>query len=209
MKVHLPIVGKATGSSAGLIYQSYWGNTYTRSFPFSFHYPDTKKQQDCQATFFDIQRNWYPIYNQLKTHIHKNQRRNMNVFNKLSNAIYHILNPYKEKLKNRLPSNFGLDSLNRVRPVTFETSIAFKEESFTLHFNMGRPYNDISIQIEEIHVIIFDETQQTMLYAEDKLHGGFYDMVFKNTLDWKESDTLHVYLALSSYNWLGNFNKIL
>ena len=133
----------------------------------------------------------------------------MNVFNKLSSYIYRILNPYKEESKNNLPSNFGLDIHNRVRPVTLEALIGFKEDYFTLHFYMGRPYNDISIRIEEIHVIIFNETQQTMQYAEDNFHAEYYDMVFKNTLDWQESDTLHVYLALSSSNWLGNFNKIL
>lgn len=133
----------------------------------------------------------------------------MNVFNKLSSCIYRILNPYKEESKNSLPSDFGLDIHNRVRPVTLEALIAFKEDSFTLHFYMGRPHIDISIRIEEIHVIIFNETQQTMQYAEDKFHAEYYDMVFKNTLDWQESDTLHVYLALSSSNWLGNFNKIL
>ena len=209
MKVHLPIIGKATGSSAGLIYQSYWGNTYARSFPFSFHYPDTVKQQECQATFFDIQRNWAPIYNQLKNYIMKEQRRNKNPYNTLSKAIYRIFNPYHDKIKEVYPSNFGLDPQNRIRPVTTEKEISFDHDEFNLHFNMGRPYNELSVILETVNIIIFNETKQNMMYYEDKFHAGHYYIRLKNTLDWENSNKILVYLAISANTWLGNFNRIL
>ena len=80
MKLQLPWIGKAAGSSAGQILQSYWGHTYSRSFPSMFHYPNTKLQQECQAKFFDIQRIWQPIYVVIRQHIGSTQRTNLGIY---------------------------------------------------------------------------------------------------------------------------------
>lgn len=93
MKVQLPWIGKAAGSSAGTIYQSYWGHTYTRSFPALFHYPDTPAQQATQALFHDVQRFWLPIYQHLEPSIGKEQRKGINAFNVLAKCIYKVFNP--------------------------------------------------------------------------------------------------------------------
>lgn len=206
MKVQLPFLGHAAGSSAGTIYQTYRGRTYARSFPAVFHYPDTKKQQRCQASFFDIQRPWIPIYKQLSSTIGKMQRKNKNPFNTLSRMVYRIFNPYNDKKKTKIISDFGLDRLNRVRPAYHAFYLEVNGETVTLTFDMARPYVDLSVTLDTTHIIIFNITRQSMYYMKDKFKPDRNAFRFQNTLEWKPDDTLVTYCALSGIGWLGNFN---
>lgn len=208
MKVQLSWFGKAAGRSAGTIYQSYFSNTYTRTMPFSFHYPDTKKQQETQASFFDIQRNWFPIYNQIKLHIDKSQKKNKNVFNQLSKGIYKIMNPYKKIKLNTPIENFGLDPLNQNKPVVRGFRMDFKEKDIVLSFDMARPIWVRSEWIESVHIILFNRTQQTMMYQETKFQPDTNIIGFENLQRWENSDEIFTYMALSSQNYLANFNLI-
>lgn len=208
MKVQLAWFCKASGRSAGTIYQSYFGNTYTRAMPFSFHYPDTKKQQETQASFFDIQRNWFPIYNQIKLHIDMSQKKNKNVFNQLSKGIYKILNPYKKSKLDNPIENFGLDPLNQNKPVVIGFRLDFKEKDIVLYFNMARPIWVRSEWIESTHILLFNRTQQTMMYQETKFQPDTNIIGFENLQRWENSDEIFTYMALSSQNYLANFNLI-
>lgn len=208
MKVQLPWFGKAAGRSVGTIYQSYFGNTYTRAMPFSFHYPDTKKQQETQASFYDIQRNWFPIYDQIKIKIKIQQRNDKNVFNRLSKAVYKVLNPYNKKINKKPLRFFGLESKNENRPVTAKVQTDFKENIINVFFDMNRPFWNRKENISDSHLLLFNQSQQTMLYQNTKFQAGENMFSFENTLNWQESDTIYIYLALSSENYLGNFNQI-
>lgn len=208
MKVQLPWFGKAAGRSAGTIYQSYFGNTYTRAMPFSFHYPDTKRQQETQASFFDIQRNWFPIYNQIKLNVKMQQRNNKNVFNRLSQAVYKVLNTYDKKKYKEPLRFFGLETKNENRPVTARVHIDFKEKKINVFFDMNRPYWYRKENISDIHLLLFNQSQQTMLYQNNMFQAGENMITLENTLDWQETDTIYIYLALSSENYLANFNLI-
>lgn len=208
MKVHLPIVGKATGSSAGLIYQSYWGNTYTRSFPFSFHYPDTAKQQECQASFFDIQRVWIPIYKELTKNIAPMQRKNKNPFNKLTSAVYRIFNPYKRKDHKNLPQNWGLDPNNRVHANIVSPEIRVDSKAVTLSFFMKRATIEVSVSIDETLILLFNQRQQNMYFTTIPLQGDLNTVELENTNNWEIDDDICAYVALAGPNWLGNFNLL-
>lgn len=208
MKVQLTWFGKAAGRSAGTIYQSYFGNTYTRAMPFSYHYPDTKKQQETQASFFDIQRNWFPIYNQIKLNIKMQQRNDKNVFNRLSQGIYKVLNPYTKKILDKPQRFFGLEPKNENRARTAQLQVDFKEETINVYFDMQRPYWYRSEQIETSHLLLFNRTQQTMIYQQTKFQAGFNDFVFENKMHWTETDDIYIYLAIASDNYLANFNLI-
>lgn len=208
MKVHLPIVGKASGSSAGLIYQSYWGNTYTRSFPFSFHYPDTTKQQECQASFFDIQRIWIPIYKELTKNIAPMQRKNKNPFNKLTSAVYRVFNPYKRKELKNLPQNWGLDQNNRVRAKITNPEISVDSKQITLSFYMQRPIKDIDIFITDTLILLFNQRQQNMYFKTIPFQGDYNLVDIVNTNNWELDDDISVYIALACNEWLGNFNLL-
>jgi hypothetical protein len=208
MKVQLTWFGKAAGRSAGTIYQSYYGNTYTRAMPFSFHYPDTKKQQETQASFFDIQRNWFPIYNQIKLNIKMQQRYDKNVFNRLSQSTYRIMNPYAKKAYKEPQRYFGLDERNENRPTINALNVDFKEETIRVYFDMNRPYWNRSEQITNCHLLLFNRDKQTMMYQQNDFHAGLTEFVLQNTMDWQETDEILIYLAIASNNYLANFNLI-
>lgn len=206
MKVQLPWIGKAAGSSAGAIYQTYWGNTYSRSFPALFHYPDTKKQQECQASFFDIQRIWLPIYNTISTQIGKMQRKNKNPFNQLTSSIYHIFNPYKEQKLSRLPNFFGLDPKNRVRIFFSIDEMRIDATAVEMWFTWFRPYIEIDMTPTTLHFLLFNLSRTSMYYQTIPFSTDYRNIDFRNTNEWKEGDKLTLYVAISGDSWFGNFN---
>lgn len=208
MKVQLPWYGKAAGRSAGTIYQSYFGNTYTRAMPFSFHYPDTKKQQKTQASFFDIQRNWFPIYNQIKLNIKKQQRNDKNVFNMLSQSIYKVMNPYAKKVNEKPQRFFGIEPRNENRATIADLQMYFNDARININFDMQRPFWCRYEQIESSHLLVFNRTQQTMMYQQTKFQAGYNDIIFENIMHWTETDDIFIYLAIASENYLANFNLI-
>lgn len=208
MKVQLPLLGKAAGSYAGSIYQSYYGHTYVRSFPTLFHYPDTQDQQTTQAKFFDIQRIWLPVYNNMTLSIGKNQRKNKNPFNIFSKGIFKTLNPY-ENGRNFTPLRyFGLDPLNRVIPKTTYPILKYDEGILKLTFIMNRPYNLVSVRLNTTHLLALNRTRQSLYYKDATLNGGLNEFEFENTNDWHDGDQVLVYVALSADTWLGNFNLV-
>lgn len=208
MKVQLTWFGKAAGRSAGTIYQSYFGNTYTRAMPFSFHYPDTQKQQKTQASFFDIQRNWLPIYSVLQSFIDKSQRYNKNTFNVLSTNIYRVFNPYIVKAYEHLPKDFGLNSKNLLVPNISDFSLEENVQSVFLTFQNGKPIQQIDIEAEIIHILLFNKTTIEMMYKNEKITYGKIQVKLENTMYWKPQHNIVTYIALSSKQWLGNFNLI-
>lgn len=192
----------------GMVYQSYYGNTYSRSLPILFHYADTQRQQECQAVFFDLQRIWLPIYNALSHSISKQQRKNKNPFNILSQYIYQIFHPYKPQRNEKVPSNFGLDRLNRVRPTLFEPEISIKPDEIMVHFNMGRPYVGVVVTLKTTHILLFNLTRDLMLYTSVDFRAGIQDVVMANVQQWDSKDKIYWYMALSGDTWLGNFNMV-
>lgn len=208
MKVQLPVVNHASGTTGNLIFQTYRGRTYARAFPAIFHYPDTKKQQDCQASFFDIQRIWLPIYKELTKNIAPMQRKNKNPFNKLTSAVYHIFNPYQRKKYKRIPQNWGLDPDNRIHANIVSPDIRVDKEKVTLSFYMQRPTIGVSVPISETLVLLFNQRQQNMYFTTIPLQGDLNTIDFKNTNNWELTDDICAYIALAGREWLGNFNLV-
>ena len=62
MIIQSPLLGHLSGTTGNLIAQTYHGKTHIRTKPISYHYPATEDQQKTQARFYDIQRQWQPIY---------------------------------------------------------------------------------------------------------------------------------------------------
>lgn len=208
MKVQIPILNKASGRSGDTIFQSYYGNTYTRSMPLLFHYPDTPNQQATQATFFDLQRIWIPIYNQLSLSIQQMQRKNKNPFNVMSSFVYKIFHPYSNDKKERYPSNFGLDRLNRVRPYLMSANLRVEFLDITFFYDMNRPINQMGFPMTDFNVLLFNITKQSMLFMQTPIVAGEQEISFHNTNEWSAKDKIVVYGSLSCSSWLGNFNLI-
>ena len=208
MRVQNPIVGKQSGRSGQLIFQSYYGRTYARRMPFSFHYPDTPAQQKVQAIFYDIQRNWTPIYQQIKGYYNKKQRANLNAFDVLSAAVYRILNAYHRFPVGNVQTDFGLDKLNRVRPLTSNTKIEIIQSSIKLSTDIQGVSSTIEFRPAFTLFILFNQTQQTLIFTRERYQVGTYEISLTNTLKWQPTDIVLAYVALTSHHWCSNFNLL-
>lgn len=205
MKVHLPIVGKATGSSAGLIYQSYWGNTYTRSFPFSFHYPDTGKQQKCQFNFFRIQRAWWPIYNKLKFSIPKQCRRNTNIYNKLSKGLYVVFMTYSEFKEENIVEIWGLDERKTVMIEIGRMPIRIDNDKIYVGFYINGIYGKRHFSPQGYNMLLCNITQQEFYFQTNKVHAGLNEVEFLILSEWNRTDIIIAYVAFSNEEFFTNF----
>jgi hypothetical protein len=205
MKVHLPIVGKATGSSAGLIYQSYWGNTYTRSFPFSFHYPDTAKQQICQFDFFQIQRAWWPIYDRLKRSIPKQCRRNTNVYNELSNGLYKVFMTYSEKKRGNVIPIWGLDKRKTVNVDIINSAIKIDKSVVKVTTDFKVVQTKRSFSPMDCNVLLCNVNRQEFYLQVFAYETEFIDVQFFVGSEWEQTEIILAYLALSNDEFFTNF----
>lgn len=205
MKVHLPIVGKATGSSAGLIYQSYWGNTYTRSFPFSFHYPDTAKQQKCQFDFYRIQRAWWPIYNQLKESIPKQCRRNTNVYNKLSNGLYRVFMTYAPVKSENVLQVWGLDERKSVTADLEASKIIIQDQRVFVSCYLNGFYGKRKFVPSVYNMLLCNINQQEFYLKVAKLESDTIAENFVVTSEWSLSNIIVAYVAFSNDEFFTNF----
>ena len=207
MKVHVPFIGKVTGSSAGLIYQSYWGKSFARTFPALFHYPDTPSQQQAQAKFYEIQKIWNGIYADLKTYIGPSQKKNKNPYNVLSKYIYRVLNPYNKALFATTPKYFGFDPLNRVRASIGIYSFDITEEYINLTFAMNRPYIGIDVEIKDIVFLFFNRSRKDLAMSIETFDAMLNKVQIHNDNEWKNRDICILYIALAGPNYLANFNR--
>ena len=208
MKVQLPWLNKAAGRSAGTIYQSYWGATYTRSMPALFHYPATQKQQATQATFFDLQRIWIPIYNHLSQSIQRQQRKNKNPFNIMSSFIYKILQPFNSNKDYEYIKNFGLDRLNRVKPDIPRAFYTIDDLSVVVDYELKLVTNATDFVMTTTNIILFNPSRMSMYFTDIPFEEGHGHVSFKNTNEWKHGDLVLMYISLSCDSWLGNFNLV-
>ena len=206
MKVQLPWIGKASGSSAGTIYQTYWGRTYSRSFPSSFHYPDTPSQQSAQAKFYDTMRIWLPIYQSISPLIGADQRHNVNCYNLYLKSIYRLLNPFEKGSNSRPPRYFGVDDLNRVIVRMADIYFVATKVNFELHFHYSDESISIADNFQRAHFLLANRTRQSLYYRWYWYTPYTTYQGFKNTNDWQADDEIYSYVALSGSHWLGNFN---
>lgn len=205
MKVQLPWYGKAAGSSAGTIYQSYWGHTYTRSFPFIFHYPDTQKQQKTQASFFAIQRAWWAIYPQIAAFIPQSQRRNRNIYNALSKSLYNSILTYKDKKETNVRKNFGLDDRKQVKIFLDLQSVQYDGSKYGIWITLKDIVSTRKFSPKWCHYLLYNITQQEFFYQYAEYDSPDLSATFKLLTDWDRYDLVVCYLALSDENFFTNF----
>lgn len=205
MKVQLPWFGKATGSSAGTIYQSYWGNTYTRSFPFSFHYPDTEKQQQCQFDFFRIQRAWWTIYDKLKTYIPRSQRRNRNIYNTLSKGVYSAFLTYGIKANENIRPHWGIDPRNTVLPIIEVGKVSYSNLTYIIEATLQNIAGKRKFYPTNNHFLLCNITQQEMYYKIEPYSEAKISTSLFVTSEWLNTDIIIAYVAFSNDEFFTNF----
>ena len=208
MKLQLPWIGKAAGSSAGTIFQTYWGRSYSRSFPAIFHYPNTPAQQKTQAAYYDIRSSWQPIYNAFSKLGSLNQRTNKNSYNLYFRAVIQVLNPYNVEKYTMPPRYFGMDPRNRVVISVADAKISIEKNSLTLFFSRYLTKIGIHDEFNRVQFLAFNRTRQKIAYFNHFYRPEAQSLRVSVDSSWTVSDEIYVYLAFTSPNWLGNFNLV-
>lgn len=208
MKVHLPWAGKATGSSAGLIYQSYWGKTYARTFPAIFHYPDTPAQQACQAPFYEIQKAWAEPYSYIKNAAGKTQRVNHNIYNEFFKSAMQVYNPYNEPKFRKPLKNFGLDPNNRMRASMHVTLKIIVSSFIFIQWQDWKVTNNLSYTPTNRIFLLINKTQRNLHATQTLILPNITGLNIQNTQEWQQNDDILLYVAVYGEGWLGNFNLI-
>lgn len=209
MRIQSPIVGKCSGSSGNLIFQSYHGKVYVRTHPVIYHYPDTPNQKTTQSKFFAIQRQWWPIYNALKYTFTKEQRRNKNSFNILSSGIYLGASTYPQPYRKNPPHNFGLDTYNHVF-IAVESSAEYVTRSFVRFIFKNFAFkSDIRFSPLKFIAIAINVTTQSLMMISDDFNGSLAEVTFENTIGAESGQTLRLYLCLADDHFTSNFYLLL
>lgn len=205
MKVQIPILNKAAGAYANQIFQSYYGNTYVRSFPASFHYPDTPKQQQVQSAFYNIQRVWWEVYPALAANIPRSQRHNKNVFNILSQGLYKSIMTYMERVPENIQRTWGLDKRNSVTLIITFNLITNQNHFYTIKAHIDEIRSRRRFTPNRFHILFYNCTRQQFLYAYFPYKGPYIDIRMYVGDIWPGEDLIIAYLALSDTDFLTNF----
>lgn len=208
MKVQSPIVGHQRGRTGGLIFQTYFGNTYARSMPALFHYPDTRKQQATQLRFYNVLRQLQPIYREFGKTIPQAQRYDKNFYTIFAKGIYKAIQAFTPDKTTENVRWFGTDKQKQVRLSFGYVKMGVSPDSIALAFNVTYTLWRRKFTPQHIHIIVLNLTKQYITSHHELYNGSDYELRIPTTTVCKPTDQVVAYLALSNYEFLSNFTPM-
>lgn len=209
MKLQLPWLGHASGTSAGMIYQSYHGMTFMRAKPFIYHYPNTKAQQVVQAKYWTIQRQWLVIYRNARKLFPQAMPSSYNMFDILSAGIFQAAQTYPRRFRNKPARFFGQDKRETIRLSFPQSTVELNEEILKVSFAVSIQDRHRSIDPDLLHCMVINQTRQELDYCVASYERANFDLAFENLLGWQSSDGLAIYVAIQDNHFFTNFFRLL
>lgn len=209
MIIQSPLLGHLSGTTGNLIAQTYHGKTHIRTKPISYHYPATEEQQKTQARFYDIQRQWQPIYNIISPFYTASQRKGKNIFNLLSEGVYKAAETYPETTPPPAPRQFGSEkNLSLIiNPTLGKIVTTDKLIIFDGKYNITARNKKVSRKY--LLTLFFNVAQQTMMLSIEENPSQAIHIEISNTYKWQVEEKLHVYCAIVTSNIVSNFFKFI
>lgn len=205
MKVQLPWIGKATGSSAGLIYQSYWGGTYSRSFPAMFHYPDTPAQQACQALYWHIRREVGGCYEEIRYDISSYQKRIRNTYNVLFQSVRDMFLKQMADPLNAWQSTFGVDTIPAISAKIVDADNWFRPNQIIFDSRL-RSYSSKFVFVPtRCWFTLVNWTRHELWTREATLEREYLYSVYPNTTGWPQTDNVVFTACIANDHYMSNF----
>jgi hypothetical protein len=205
MKVQLPWMGKATGSSAGLIYQSYWGRTFARTFPAIFHYPNTHAQQACQAKYWHLRLEVEGCYERLRYDLSDYQKRIKNPYNQLFQSARTMFESQTADPTAPWQLYFGVDALN---------AISVDVMTYQSHITPQRVIcdalvNDVTSKFDFFPkwawICLVNWTRQELWTRKADYGQGWVQQFWPNDTGWPSTDFVVFYIGVSNNHYMSNF----
>lgn len=205
MRIQSPIAGNQSGSSAGMVFQTYRGRTFMRSKPALFHYADTPAQQATQKKFYDIQADWLPIYRTMRVFFPKVERQGLNYFNTLSKGIYQASKTYPPYSTLDPIEAFGFDIYDRCRITQGALSTIRNGRTYILRLASTTYVSTIDFVPEKVQCLMLCPDLQQLEFTTIDYSPGQLDIPFSNSRNWFPGHTLHLYIAFSNDAFFSNF----
>lgn len=205
MKVQLPWCGKATGSSAGLIYQSYWGKTYARTFPAIFHYPDTPAQQACQRKYWHSRIEAENCYKVIQGNISSYQKRIANTYNAMQKSVIDMFAPLYDDFLAPLPKSFGIDSIKAINASFKNLKSIVLPEIIILNAELSSLDSKFIFRPNKCFLAVINSNQREIWTVAAGFKDGIATGNWKNTTSWPTTDTAYFYVALADDHYISNF----
>lgn len=205
MKVQLPWMGKATGSSAGLIYQSYWGKTFARTFPAIFHYPNTPKQQLCQAKYWHLRIEVGACYEELRYDLSDYQKRIKNPYNQLFQSARTMFESQAADPRAPWQVSFGVDAINAVTCSFYEYQSHITPERIICDARIHDFKSEFKFFPEKCWICLVNWTRQELWTRGTDFQQGYVQTWWRNATGWPSTDDVVWYFAISDDHYMSNF----
>lgn len=208
MKVQNPTIGHASGQSGGLVFQTYFGNTYARSLPVLFHYPATTKQQEAQAQYFNIFWQYRDIYRSFGKFSISANMRYANRYNAILKGIFKVAQVFPSEQGKPFPRFIGTDRQHQVRLSTSSSLLDVTSENIALKVDVlfslwRRKFSPIFF-----HFILVNTTTKELLSVSNLYSDSSIRFEISNDVSWQSSQTIAAYVALSNTEFFTNFYLI-
>ena len=209
MIIQSPLLGHLAGTTGNLIAQTYHGKTHIRTKPITYHYPGSEDQQKTQARFYDIQRQWLPLYAIISPFYTASQRKGKNIFNILSEGVYKAAETYPGTTPPPPPRQFGQEKNLSIiiNPTLCEIVTTNEQIIFDAKYNITA--RDKRFSKKYLLTLLFNVNQQTMMLAIEENPSQTIHTKIQNTLKWQNNEKLHVYCAIVTNNIVTNFFKFI
>lgn len=205
MKVQLPWAGKATGSSAGLIYQSYWGKTYARTFPAIFHYPNTPAQQACQAKYWHRRIEAQDCYRTIQPHLSSYQKRLTNTYNAMFKSVNDMFTKQVTSQYSPIPYAFGIDLKYSVYAAIIPKNYTITPSQVIVEAKVKEIKSEFQFQPNKAFLVLVNFRRQELWTQQPKYDNGYIYGVWKNTTAWASDYTPMFYIGLADDHFFSNF----
>lgn len=207
MKFQFPWIRNASGTSAGLVFQTYRGRTYGHAKTEFYHYPNTPAQQDTQGKFYNIMRQYNAIYPELSHYIPRSQRQNRNVYNIFGSAMFEASLTYPNPYRKYPPQKFGVDKDNTLSLVIIIDSLVINDKIINVVAKCSVKTFRRVFAPKTLHVFFVNISQQEIIYTNQPSSQDDFSLTISNSKQWLQSDNIKMYVALSDQSFLSNFFK--
>lgn len=205
MKVQLPWFGKATGSSAGMIYQSYWGHTYARTFPASFHYPNTPAQQACQARYWHNRFEANVCYGTIEEQLSDYQKRIVNPYNQMQKSVIGMMTEFEENPYSPVPTEFGIDSIKAINATIQSYQCVVRPDYVLLDANITQITSKFRFEPKKCFLVLVNRIRREVWTQPANIHGNNIYGTWPNTTTWPMTHVAFFYVALADNHYISNF----
>lgn len=208
MKAQLPIIHHGSGHAGNTIFQTYWGQTFLRSMPILFHYPNTRAQQKTQGLYWNIMRQIQAVYGNFKKSFPKRNNSNKNIYNVLCKGIFQVADPYNSKHTAPLPLRFGLDAQQQIRLSFSVPKVLVEKTKISITFQLSFSLWRRAFHPTLVYLVVVNRTQQSLLGAEQSFQSTKIKFTLQNSVLWASTDDVVAYVAIGNNETLSNFYLI-